>query len=363
MRIGILGAGQLGRMIALAGYPLGYRFRFLDRAREPAAADLGEVITADFSDFNGLARFAEGLDLVTYEFENVPIAAAEFLAARLPVFPPPAALGVAQDRWAEKQFFQQLGVPIARVAAADTLEELRQAVGELGTPVVLKTRRLGYDGKGQVVLRDARNLDAAWKELHGVPLVVEAFVPFDRELSIIGVRGRKGETAFYPLTENEHEDGILRVSIAPAPNITAELQKLAETYLTRVMDAHGYVGVIALELFQQGDTLLANELAPRVHNSGHWTIEGSVASQFENHVRAIAGLPLGSTETIGHCAMVNLIGRMPDPAALLAIEGAHLHLYGKESRARRKLGHVTIGSLTEAPTRERLDRLQQIVRG
>jgi 5-(carboxyamino)imidazole ribonucleotide synthase len=363
MRIGILGAGQLGRMLALAGYPLGYRFRFLDHSRAAAAADLGEIVVAEFSDYNGLARFADGLDVVTYEFENVPVAAAEFLAARLPVYPPPRALASAHDRAVEKGFFERLGVPTTKVATADTLDELRAGIADIGLPAVLKTRRMGYDGKGQAVVRTDAEIEAAWNTLHGVPLLAEAFVPFDRELSIIGVRGRTGETTFYPLTENEHEDGMLLVSIAPAPNVDGQLQKRAEQYLAAIMDDLDYVGVLALELFQRGDDLLANELAPRVHNSGHWTIEGAVASQFENHIRAIAGLPLGSTESIGHCAMVNLIGEMPDRAALLAIEGAHLHLYGKETRARRKLGHVTVGSLSETPTRERLARLLEIVRG
>jgi 5-(carboxyamino)imidazole ribonucleotide synthase len=361
VNIGILGAGQLGRMLALAGYPLGFRFRFLDRAREPAAADLGEVVTADFQDYNALARFADGLDLVTYEFENVPVGAAEFLAGKLPVYPPPVALASAQDRWEEKRFFARLGIPTARTLPAESLEELRAALAAVGTPAVLKTRNLGYDGKGQFVIRAPAEAERAWRELHGVRLIVESLVQFDRELSIIGVRGRDGATAFYPLAENHHEDAILRVTIAPAPGITPELQQLAERHLTAIMEALDYVGVLALELFQRGAELLGNELAPRVHNSGHWTIEGSVASQFENHLRAITGLPLGSTETIGHCAMVNLIGRMPDRRELLSIEGAHLHLYGKESRARRKLGHVTIGSLTAEPTRERLEKLLEIV--
>jgi 5-(carboxyamino)imidazole ribonucleotide synthase len=361
MKIGILGAGQLGRMLALAGYPLGFRFRFYDRARTAAATDLGEAVTADFSDFNALARFADGLDLVTWEFENVPVAAAEFLAGKLPVYPPPRALAVAQDRWEEKQFFRGLGIEIAPSAPADSLEALRAALEEVGTPAVVKTRRLGYDGRGQAVVRSPDDAAAAWKALHAVPLVAERHIAFDRELSIIGVRGRDGTLAFYPLTENEHQDAILRVSIAPAPDVSAALQAQAEGHLRAILEALDYVGAAALELFDVGGTLLANELAPRVHNSGHWTIEGSVASQFENHLRAVAALPLGSTETIGHCAMVNLIGRVPDRATLLAIEGAHLHLYGKESRERRKVGHVTIGSLTEAPTRERLEELRRII--
>jgi 5-(carboxyamino)imidazole ribonucleotide synthase len=361
VRIGILGGGQLGRMLALAGFPLGYQFRFLDGARQVSAADLGEVVMADFRDFNALARFADDLDLVTYEFENVPIEAAEFLAARLPVYPPPKALGVAQDRWQEKQFFTALDIPAPPTAAVASLEELEAALERIGLPAVLKTRRLGYDGKGQRVIRARTDVERAWRELGGRELVLEQFVAFDRELSIIAVRGRDGVSACYPLTENEHEDGILHISIAPAPGIDDVLQREAERCATAVLDALDYVGVLAIELFERDGELLANELAPRVHNSGHWTIEGAVASQFENHLRAITGLPLGLTDAIGHCAMVNLIGTAPDAQTILAVPGAHLHLYGKQQRPRRKIGHVTLGSRSADDTRARLDQLLAII--
>jgi 5-(carboxyamino)imidazole ribonucleotide synthase len=342
VKIGILGAGQLGRMLALEGYSYGFRFRFLDRATTPAAGDLGEMVRADFMDFNALARFAEGLDVVTYEFENVPVAAAEFLAAKLPVHPPPRALAIAQDRWEEKRFFQSLGIPTAPVHTVQSREELDDAITQLGLPAVLKTRRMGYDGKGQLVLREPADVDDAWRALGSVPLVLEGHVPFRRELSVIGVRGIDGTIACYPLIENVHRDGILHTSRAPAAHPDPALQQTAERALTAALEELKYVGVLAIEFFEHDGRLLANEMAPRVHNSGHWTIEGAWASQFENHLRAVAGLPLGATDAVGHSLMVNLIGDTPPLAAMLALDGAHVHLYGKETRVGRKLGHVTL---------------------
>jgi 5-(carboxyamino)imidazole ribonucleotide synthase len=340
--VGILGGGQLGWMLGRAADPLGLRCRFLDPSPEAPARRAGELVVGAYDDPAALDRFADGLTLVTYEFENVPVAAGRRLGPRLPVLPPPRALEVAQDRLAEKTFFAAVGVPVAPWRAVDQRDDLARAVAELGCPAVLKTRRLGYDGKGQAVIRAASEVDAAWARLGGVPLILEAFVPFDRELSILGVRGRAGDTAFYPLVENRHAGGILRRSIAPAPGVTPGLQAAAEAHARRALDALGYIGVMAIELFQVGDRLLANEMAPRVHNSGHWTIEGAETSQFENHLRAIAGLPLGSTAPRGASVMVNLIGRVPSPDAVLAIPGAHLYLYGKAPRPGRKLGHVTL---------------------
>lgn len=342
-KIGILGAGQLGRMLALAGYPLGFEFRFLDPAPDSPSRHLGEFINAPYDDEAALTRFVDGLDLVTFEFENVPAAVLDFLGGRVPASPPREALATGQDRLSEKNLFRELGIETSPFATVDSHNDLERAVAELGLPAVLKTRRLGYDGKGQFVLRDATDIDRAWDELGGVPLILEGFVDFDRELSIIAVRGRGGgETVFYPLTENTHEGGILRRSRAPAPDLDLALQATAEEYARRVLDRLDYTGVLTIELFQCGERLLANELAPRVHNSGHWTIEGAETSQFENHLRAIAGLPLGSTETVGYSEMINLIGTTPDPAEILARTGAHLHLYGKAARPGRKLGHVTI---------------------
>lgn len=349
MIVGVLGGGQLGRMLALAGYPLGLRFRFLDPAQDAPAGGLGELVVGGYDDEALLRRFETGLDVITYEFENVPVAATRLLG--VPVFPPPAALDVAQDRLAEKSFFQELGIPTPPFAPVDSLDELESAVARIGLPAVLKTRRFGYDGKGQQVLRTVEQVVPAWHAIGVVPLILEGFVRFERELSIIGVRGRDGATAFYPLIENEHREGILRRSIAPAPDATT-LQATAEALARSVLEALDYVGVLAVELFQAGDRLIANEMAPRVHNSGHWTIEGAETSQFENHLRAVLGLPLGPTTPRGHAGMLNLIGTFPDTSAVLKVPGAHLHLYGKAPRPGRKLGHITV----RADDRQALDQ-------
>lgn len=342
MIIGVLGGGQLGRMLGLAGVSLGARFRFFDPSPDAPAAAVGEMVTGTYEDRAALARFIDGVDVVTYEFENVPVAAAQFLGQHIAVFPPPVALEKAQDRLVEKEFFRALGVPTPPFVAVDERADLDAAVAALGLPAVLKTRRLGYDGKGQMVLHTAQDVEQAWQTLGGVPLILEGFVPFKRELSILVIRSRTGETAFYPLVENHHRDGILRRSNVPAPHTSARLQAAAEGYATRALDALGYVGVLAIELFETDDQLVVNECAPRVHNSGHWTIEGAATSQFANHIRAVLGLPLGSTNLRGTSVMLNLIGEMPDPAHVLAVPDTHLHLYGKEPRPGRKLGHITI---------------------
>lgn len=340
--IGILGAGQLGRMLALAGVPLGLQFRFLDPASNAPAARLGEQMIASYDDPAVVQQFIVGLDLVTYEFENVPTATAAMIAEHVPVFPPPVALATAQDRLIEKRFFQSLGIPTAPFLAVDTRADLDEAIAALGFPAVLKTRRLGYDGKGQAVIHGPDDLQQGWAALGGQPLILEGFVPFTRELSLLAVRDRQGATACYPLVENLHREGILRRSIAPAPQLPAQRQLLAESYAIAALNALEYVGVLAIELFESNQALIVNEMAPRVHNSGHWTIEGSETSQFENHVRAVAGLPLGSTAMRGYAAMVNLIGVAPATQAILAIPGAHLHLYEKAPRPGRKLGHITV---------------------
>jgi 5-(carboxyamino)imidazole ribonucleotide synthase len=329
-------------MLALAGLPLGVRFRFLDPQSELPAGQLGERIDGEYTDPVALDRFAEGCDVVTYEFENVPVASARHLASCVPVHPAPEALEVSQDRLVEKQFLSSLGIPTPAFAEVDSLPALEGAVARVGLPAVLKTRRLGYDGKGQIVLRMPGDVAGAWEALEGSPAILEGFVPFDRELSVLAVRGRDRTTRFYPLVENEHRGGILRVSIAPAPGVTAELQRSAEGYAVRIMDALDYVGVLALELFQHDGRLVANEMAPRVHNSGHWTIEGAETSQFENHLRAVLGWPLGGASAVGYSGMVNLIGAVPETADVLAVPGAHLHLYGKAARPGRKVGHVTV---------------------
>jgi 5-(carboxyamino)imidazole ribonucleotide synthase len=305
-----------------------------------------------------LRRFVAGLSLVTYEFENVPVATARWLAQRIPVFPPPEALEVAQDRLHEKLLFQRLGIPTPPFLPVDSRQQLLPALDQVGYPAFLKTRRFGYDGKGQFLVRDRDDGIRAWDMLGGVSLLLEGFVAFQRELSILAVRDRSGATAFYPLVENHHREAMLRLSLAPAG--TPELQALAEDYARRVLEKVDYVGVLAIEFFHRDGELLANEMAPRVHNSGHWTIEGAETSQFENHLRAVLGLPLGSTAARGFSAMVNLIGTLPDPASVLAVPGTHLHLYGKAPRPGRKLGHVTVCAADEHLVRERLARLQTI---
>jgi 5-(carboxyamino)imidazole ribonucleotide synthase len=360
MRVGILGAGQLGRMIALAGYPLGVYCRLLDPNEVTSAGRLADVVNGRYDDPDALDRFVTRLDAVTYEFENVDTAAVDHLEGRVPVRPGRRALEVAQDRLIEKSFFRDHDIQTADFAPADSLAELEAAVEEVGLPVILKTRRFGYDGKGQAVIQEPEDVRAAWEAVGGVPLIVEAFVPFDRELSILSVRGPQGDMAFYPLVENHHVHGILWRSEAPAPGATEALNERARYYARRVLEDLDYVGVLAIELFQVGDRLLANEMAPRVHNSGHWTIEGAETSQFENHLRAVLGMPLGATEPRGHSAMINLIGALPDPALVLAQPHAHLHLYGKATRPGRKVGHVTVRHDDPEVVREISDRIRTL---
>ncbi|MGA2095567.1 MAG: 5-(carboxyamino)imidazole ribonucleotide synthase [Candidatus Acidiferrum sp.] len=350
MSIGILGGGQLGYMLALAGYPLGMRFRFLDPSPEAPVGRIAPRVTGDFADRGALDKFANGLQVVTYEFENVPFDSAQWLAKRVSVYPPPAALETAQDRLREKQLFEKLKIPTTPYASLSSAYDLDTAIKKIGLPAVVKTRRMGYDGKGQWVLKTPEDVKAAKEILPKQAFVLEKFVAFERELSIIAVRGKSGETAFYPLVENYHREGILRLSLAPARSVAPEIQRAAEYAAVQVLDSLNYVGVLAIEFFELDGELLANEMAPRVHNSGHWTIEGAVTSQFENHLRAISGLPLGQTTPIGASAMINLIGELPDMAEVLAVPSTHLHLYGKEPRPGRKLGHVTL----RAPSVDRL---------
>jgi len=360
--IGILGGGQLGYMLALAGYPLDFHFRFLDPSPQAPVGRIAARVTAEYTDFEALEKFAHGLSLVTYEFENVPVEAARFLQKMVPVYPPPQALETAQDRRSEKSLFQKLGIATTEFSPVDSVNDLENAVGKVGLPAVLKTCRLGYDGKGQWVLRTSEDVQRAKAEISAAPLILEKFVKFSRELSILAVRARSGETAFYPLVENHHRGGILRLSLAPAPRLADPLQREAEAAARRVLEALAYVGVLAIELFECDGQLLANEMAPRVHNSGHWSIEGAVTSQFENHLRAVAGLPLGDTRTLGHSVMLNLIGELPESAEVLAVPDAHLHVYGKSLRPGRKVGHVTLRADTEAQLAQRLRQLPAFFR-
>jgi 5-(carboxyamino)imidazole ribonucleotide synthase len=364
--VAVLGGGQLGRMLGLAGIPLGLRFRFLDPVAGAPASAVGELVVGALGDEAALAATAKGAVAVTYEWEGVPAGAARFLADAdrdRPVRPGDRPLEVAQDRLTEKETCRALGIPTPPFAAVDSGADLHTAVAAVGgLPAVLKTRRGGYDGKGQAVLRDPADADDAWEKLGGQALILEGFVPFERELSVIAVRSTTGEVACWPLVENHHRDGILRLSLAPAPALSPALQARGEEIASRIAVELDHVGVLTVELFEHDGELLVNELAPRVHNSGHWTIEGADTSQFENHLRAVLGWPLGSTAVRGSAAMVNCIGALPDRDAILAIPGAHLHDYGKSSRRGRKVGHVTVTAADDATRAARVTRVQEIVR-
>lgn len=338
MRIGIIGAGQLGQMLGFAARDLDVEVRFIDPSEHPPAAQCGKVIQSAFDDPAALVALADTCDVITYEFENVPVTALQHIEGIAPVYPPAAALKHSQDRLDEKKLFAKLKIPLPGYHTIDTREDMEKAAGKLKLPMVIKTRQFGYDGKGQFVVRKEEDLNDAWDELGGQALIAEQWVPFDYEVSCIGVRSISGEVAIYPLAQNVHADGILRTSRSPVE--APELTEKASDYVHRLLDHLDYVGVIALELFVTGEELLANEFAPRVHNSGHWSIEGSETSQFENHIRAILNLPLGSTASIGFAGMVNLIGEISE--ATRALDIGELHDYGKAARAGRKLGHITV---------------------
>jgi 5-(carboxyamino)imidazole ribonucleotide synthase len=351
-RIAVLGGGQLGRMLGLAGIPLDVSFSFLDPVANAPASAVGELVVGELSDRDAAREAARAADVVTYEWEGVPAGTTRALMGDgHDVFPPSDALEASQDRLAEKVAFGSVGIGCAPFRPVSDRDSLLAAVDALGLPAVLKTRRGGYDGKGQAVLREPADVDGAWDALGEQALILEALIPFTRELSIIAVRGRDGETACWPVVENVHRDGILRVSRAPARGWNDALQARAEACVTPLLERFDYVGVCCVELFDVEGDLLANEMAPRVHNSGHWTIEGARTSQFENHVRAVLGLPLGDTGAREPAAMVNCIGTMPAAKSVLAVPGAHLHDYGKGPRPGRKLGHVTI----TAPDCEQLE--------
>jgi 5-(carboxyamino)imidazole ribonucleotide synthase len=358
--VGILGGGQLARMLALGGWPLGARF--IQYAPEPDVAEgIVETITAAYDDEIALRSFADRVDVVTFESENVPVDTARILAEQVPLRPGAAALAAAGDRWAEKDLFTRLGIPTTRFCRISEPADLQQALHTVGLPAVAKTRRFGYDGRGQMVCRTEQDLLSAFDRLGAVPLLCEEWIEFDREVSIVGVRSLQGDVRCYPLSENVHESGILRATIAPAPDTSPALITRAESYLRAIMNDVDYVGVIALEMFQRGDQLLANEIAPRVHNTGHWTIEGAITSQFENHVRAIVGWPLGETRALGHAVMLNVIGDTPSHHALLSLPGTHVHVYGKAPRPGRKLGHITMLMDSATEGRQRLRELRQVV--
>ena len=358
MKIGILGGGQLAQMIALAGIPFGYRFIVYDPSADVCSNTVATHIQGAYDDLDKLTEFANSVDIITYEFENVCVKAVEFLSKSKTVYPELAALEYTQDRLNEKNMLQSIGIPTAGFLEVNTRADIDTAIETMGLPIVLKTRSGGYDGKGQVVIKTADTADQAWSETGQKNLIAEAWVPFDREISIIAARSESGQTAFYELVENTHKDGILETSF----NLVADsVQKQAESIIEKLLIKLDYKGVLALELFQVGEKLIANEYAPRVHNTGHWTIEGCKSSQFENHLRAILNLPLGSTESLGHCAMVNLVGKLPTPTDFADQANSHYHNYGKEARPGRKGGHLTIRTQDQEETRQLVQKTLQFI--
>ena len=342
--IGILGGGQLGRMLALAAARLGFKCHVFSPSPDSPAFDIVHRVTcADYGDTQALDRFAADVDVVTYEFENVPADTATFLAARVPVLPDPAILATTQDRLVEKNFVAGLGIRTAAFADVASPAHLQAAIERIGRPGVLKTRRFGYDGKGQVTIKNGTDPDAAWREVGGQACILEAFVPFEREVSVVAARGHDGSVECFDVTENEHRDHILKTSRVPAALSdadAAQARRIAET----IAQKFGYVGVLAVEMFAlRAGELLVNEIAPRVHNSGHWTLDGASVSQFEQHIRAVAGWPLAKPIRHGRVEMTNLIGReVEDYRRYLAMPGVAVHLYGKAAvRPGRKMGHVT----------------------
>lgn len=360
-RIGVLGGGQLGQMLGLAGIKLAAEFTFLDPTETPSARHVGNHLRYSFADPAGATALAAASDVVTYEFEHVHVPTVQAIAAHTEVHPSPLVLEIVQDRIRQKTFLDQLGVPVAPFAAIESAADLSAGVARLGTPCVLKTARDGYDGKGQRVIKDPALALAAWTELDQAVCVLEGFIRFSRELSLVSTRGRDGTIVSHPLAENDHRGGILHISRAPAPGLAPALQTHAETLARRLLVELNYVGTFTIEFFHLGDSLVVNELAPRVHNSGHWTIEGAVTSQFENHIRALLGLPLGDPSATGFAAMINVVGTFPNRVALLAIPGVHLHDYGKSERPGRKLGHITLVDATREGLEQRLAQVLPLI--
>jgi len=358
--VAILGGGQLGLMLGRAARDLGVEIRFLDPSTNACAGAIGPLVVGSLDDEAAVLDVAFGADVITYEWEGVPAWSARVLVdTEHVVYPAPDVLQVAQDRLLEKRTANDLGLPTAEYRPIDSVDQAESAISVIGTPALLKTRRGGYDGKGQRVIREADDLTAAVSELGGRSLILERLVDFEREVSVLAARGRDGDVVTWPLVENHHEGGILRTSFATRGDDA--LQDKAESLVASLLDRFDYVGVLAVELFDVDGELLVNELAPRVHNSGHWTIEGARTSQFENHLRAILGRQLGDPSPIGSAAMVNCIGVLPDPSAIASVPGAHLHAYGKEPRPGRKVGHVTVVAPDTGIRDERVDTLRPLI--
>ena len=352
--IGVIGAGQLAQMLGEAAPALDLKILALANDVDSCARNTVELVMGEEIDHQAIVELVQQIDVLTFEHEHIKTEI--FTDLNVPIYPNVAAVRIAQNRDLEKNFFKELKIPVPAFAVVHSLTELEAAVTTIGYPCVIKTVEGGYDGKGQKVLKHKTDLNIVWRELKEDTLIVEAWVNFEREVSLIAVRSVSGEIIFYSLTENLHCESILRVSKAPYND--ANLQQLAESYLTKILQELDYVGVLAVEFFQCGDQLIANEMAPRVHNSGHWTIEGAVTSQFSNHLRAVSGKPLGSTKTKGYSAMINIIGQWPDKEKLKNLSWLHLHDYGKAPRVGRKLGHLTIVAATE---QERDQKLQQVL--
>ncbi len=364
-RVGIIGGGQLAQMLGKAVKHLGVECTVLDPNMDCCARSDCHHILGEYDHPESLAQLAQETDVVTYEFENVPASSAQIIAEHSSIHPNPQALDIAQDRHIERSMFKDLGIAIPTYRQIDDVDSLSSALAEIGVPSILKARTLGYDGKGQVLINDPTHASDALNTIGNVPAILDQFVEFNRELSIVAVRSVAGDIRFYPLTQNVHRGGILRLSTAPAEGLTESIIEQAQQSARAILERFDYVGVLAVEFFQIGSgeqaTLVANEIAPRVHNTGHWTIEGAQTSQFENHMRAVMGMELGSTDPIGKSAMINIIGDEPRPGALDAMPEAHVHMYGKSPRAGRKLGHVTLNASTPEELDSLLERFTRIV--
>ena len=361
MKIGVLGAGQLGRMLALSAYPLGHQMRFLALSEEDPSSLLGKTFIHN-NNPEMVSNFADSSDIVTYESENTDVTIVNEISKNTKVFPSDKSLYISQHRGREKALLDALKIPCAPYQMVNSLDDLKSAIKNIGIPSILKTVTDGYDGKGQFLIKSEAQIDEAWEKMCGADSILEGFINFKRELSLIAVRGIDGSLEYYPLVENSHHEGILRLTIAPAQNISVSLQKKAEGYMRSLLKEIKHVGVLTIELFESDDDLLVNEIAPRVHNSGHWTIEGAQTSQFENHIRAITESPLGQTTiTSKFSAMINIIGVHGPIQKVLKTKNAHLHLYNKVERTGRKLGHITLTSNSIDELNKVIDSLKEFL--
>ncbi len=359
MKIGVLGAGQLGRMLALSAYPLGHQMRFLALSEEDPSSLLGKTFIHN-NNPEMVSNFADSSDIVTYESENTDVTIVNEISKNTKVYPSDKSLYISQHRVREKTLLDTLKIPCAPYQKVNSLNDLKSAIKNIGIPSILKTATDGYDGKGQFVIKSEAQINEAWEKISGVDSILEGFINFKRELSLIAVRDKDGSVEYYPLVENSHHEGILRLTIAPAQNISLSLQNKAEEYMSSILKEIKHVGVLTIELFESDDGLLVNEIAPRVHNSGHWTIEGAQTSQFENHIRAITESPLGRTTiTSKFSAMINIIGVHGPIQKVLKTKNAHLHLYSKEERTGRKLGHITLTSNSIDELNQTIDSLKE----